>query len=200
MTTPRDVADRFVDRIRDVPERFIPVRDAARIVEDIGLVAWSLHATTVFEDESFVLVVSNVSQAPLVSGRKYPSGDPLYVSKKEIDEDAWEMQCNMPVAQERMVLRLIRGERTADLEIVRSAEVAVFKFGWSDESAVRQAPMSIRTPAFIEALVYLLTSRRMSTPPGRTHAESVRRAIEAIRKNPWEKFPLLSRNRPCETE
>ena len=191
MTTPRDVADRFVDRIREVPERFIPVRDATRITEDVGLVAWSLHATTVFEDQTLGLVLSNVSQAPLVSGTEYSSAvgvASLYVSKKQIDEDAWEVKCRVPVTRERMVLRLIRGERTVDLEIVRSAEVAVFKFGWSDESAVRQVPVSIRTSAFIEGLVYLLTSRKMSTPPGRTHAESVRRAVEAIRAQ----IPLIT--------
>lgn len=107
MTTPRDVADRFVDRIREVPERFIPVRDATRIIEDVGLVAWSLHATTVFEEQSLVLVLSNASQLPIVSGTQPTRGPGMifsFVAKKQIDEDSWEVRGSVRVERQQMVL------------------------------------------------------------------------------------------------
>ena len=81
-----------------------------------------------------------------------------------------------------MALRLIRGERTADLEIVRSAEVALFKFGWSEESVTREVPVSVRLTAFVDGLTFALTGRRGLDQAGYTHRELIERAIKVVRE------------------
>ena len=101
-------------------------------------------------------------------------------TKRQVDEDAWGFNARAPVDREKMVLRLNRGERTAEIGFAWSAEVAMFRFGWSDESAGREVTASLESGSFVDGLTYVLVGERVGI--WLTHAEMIQEAVRIVRE------------------